>query len=436
MRKSDSDQIEITPAEGMAEALRRIEHALNAQETDLDLSSLNLTSVPESVGQLRSLQSLVLYTNKLTSVPETLGQLSALQQLVLFGNRLTSLPETLGRLSALKHLDLSYNQLTSLPETLGQLSSLQQLDLSSNQLTSLPEGLRQLSKLESLFLHENSTLGLLNEDFGPTFEDVASKRAKPKRPVEILTYYFELVKNGRPLNEVKFLLVGRGGSGKTSVVLRLRENKFKPRQKETPGICIKPWPLKTRHGTVRVHTWDFAGQVITHATHQFFLTRRSLYLLVLTGRENSEKSDAEYWLRLIRAFATVHTPVIEALPDGTSRPSEFTDYSPVIIVLNKCKSYGDDARLKDKTVLNPQWVTNGIYTLLRRASHPRHPAEMWLSDVERELPKEKAETPSPCSSQFPCRDGLAHDHDRIPPPAILRPKHLKICCKRFLHFPA
>jgi len=41
--------------------------------------------------------------------------------------------------------------------------------------------------------------------------------------------------------------------------------------------------------------------------HQFFLSVRSIYLLLLTGRENSERDDAEYWLRLITAFATDET---------------------------------------------------------------------------------------------------------------------------------
>jgi len=29
-----------------------------------------------------------------------------------------------------------------------------------------------------------------------------------------------------------------------------------------------------------VNIWDFGGQEIYHATHQFFLTHRSLYLLL------------------------------------------------------------------------------------------------------------------------------------------------------------
>ena len=68
---------------------------------------------------------------------------------------------------------------------------------------------------------------------------------------------------------------------------------FDPKRKETPGIEIHTWPLKHGGETVRLHVWDFGGQEILHATHQFFLTERTLYLLVLTGREGKATEDAE-----------------------------------------------------------------------------------------------------------------------------------------------
>ena len=101
---------------------------------------------------------------------------------------------------------------------------------------------------------------------------------------------------------------------------RLIDDRFIESEPETKGIDIRPWELACGKDTVRAHVWDFAGQVITHATHQFFLSHRSVYVLVLTGREDSKKLDAEYWLRLIRAFGT------EPGTGGTS---------PVIAALNK-----------------------------------------------------------------------------------------------------
>src|SRR5262249_12093289 len=123
-----------------------------------------------------------------------------------------------------------------------------------------------------------------------------------------------------PLNEAKLILVGRGGVGKTSLIKRLVHDTFDEGEPETPGVNIQPWELKMPDGdTVRLHVWDFGGQRILHGTHQFFLTERTLYLLVLSGREDSATQDAEYWLQLIRSFGE-NSRVIIALNKSTKHP--------------------------------------------------------------------------------------------------------------------
>ncbi len=52
----------------------------------------------------------------------------------------------------------------------------------------------------------------------------------------------------------------------------------------------------------RVNIWDFGGQEVYHSTHQFFLTHRSLYLLVADDRK--EDTDFNYWLTLSNCSAT------------------------------------------------------------------------------------------------------------------------------------
>jgi internalin A len=51
------------------------------------------------------------------------------------------------------------------------------------------------------------------------------------------------------------------------------------------------------HTDFKVSIWDFGGQEIYHATHQFFLTRRSLYALVADDRK--EDTDFNYWLQVV-----------------------------------------------------------------------------------------------------------------------------------------
>ena len=290
------------------------------QLQELDLHSNPLSSLPRSLGQLEQLQVLCLYDTQLSSVPGSIGQLKQLRWLYLFGNEISSVPESLGQLKQLQELDLSGNQISSVPGSLGQLTALELLDLSDNQLTFLPASLNKLSQLKKLFLHNNKGLGIPPEVLGPNEADVL-RGSTPADPSAILRYYFQVRAGKRPLNEVKFILMGRGGVGKTSLVNRLVRNEFIPDLSKTEGIQITQWPVTVGAETVRLHIWDFGGQEMMHATHQFFLTERSLYLVVLSGREGAEDEDAEYWLKLASSFGSG---------------------SPVIVVLNKMNEHRFD----------------------------------------------------------------------------------------------
>lgn len=316
------DQQKNQPSDEPSIVSTLIEKARRNRSHDLDLSSQNLTELPESISQLTHLQTLFLYGNQLTSLPESIGQLTKLKALSLNNNQLTLLPESIGQLTQLQLLRLNNNQLTSLPESIGQLTQLRTLSLIGNQLASLPESLRNLRSLEELYLHGNNALGLPAEVLGTAWPyEVILKELQLAKPSEILEYYFRVRGSKRPLNEVKLILVGRGAVGKTSIVNRLIHYLFK-NEKKTEGIKITEWPLRLNENEdVRLNVWDFGGQEIMHATHQFFLTQRSLYLLVLNGREGLEDADAEYWLKLIESFG---------------------GESPVIIVLNKIKEHPFD----------------------------------------------------------------------------------------------
>lgn len=60
---------------------------------------------------------------------------------------------------------------------------------------------------------------------------------------------------------------------------------------------------------VTVSSWDFAGQEIYYTTHQFFLSQRSIYLLVWDLRYEDEECKVSYWLQSIRS-RTNNSPVI------------------------------------------------------------------------------------------------------------------------------
>jgi len=261
----------------------------------LDLSDNQLTTLPEAIAQLSHLTVLYLSNNQLTRLPEAIAQLSHLTVLYLSDNQLTRLPEAIAQLSNLSWLNLSDNQLTRLPEAIAQLSNLRVLDLRNNQLTTLPEAIKQLSQLEKLDLRGNQ-LNIPAEILGSSWDSLG-------KPSQILTYYFSLAtEEKQPLNEAKVLLVGQGTVGKTSLVKRLINNTFDANESKTQGINIENWHLEVNGQNIRLNIWDFGGQEIMHATHQFFLTKRSLYLLVINARENEQQNRLEYWLKIIQSF--------------------------------------------------------------------------------------------------------------------------------------
>jgi Leucine-rich repeat (LRR) protein len=141
--------------EAYRQAEKKIEEARRSVATELSLNDMELTELPESLGQLPQLQSLDLSSNQLTALPESLGQLPQLQSLDLSSNQLTALPESLGQLTQLRSLNLSQNQLVALPGSLGQLTQLRSLNLSYNQLVALPWPLGLLTQLQSLDLSRN-----------------------------------------------------------------------------------------------------------------------------------------------------------------------------------------------------------------------------------------------------------------------------------------
>jgi internalin A len=269
------------------QVLIRLNQCRSFGGTSLSLLGLNLTRVPDEIREFKRLQGLNLGSNRLTSIPNWIGDFEDLQLLWLFEN-----------------------QIRDLPEEIGQLKQLERLWIPHNKLRTLPLSLRSLSKLIRLDLTHNEELGLPPEILS-------------KSPQEILNYYFRLSSGKRRLNEAKMQLVGQGGVGKTSIVNRLVAGVFDEQQSKTEGINIHHIDIGTGSGDdrIRVNVWDFGGQEIMHATHQFFLSKRSLYLLVLDARAGEKEGNLHYWLEMIRIYGAD---------------------SPALIVLNKCEEHFEE----------------------------------------------------------------------------------------------
>lgn len=85
-------------------------------------------------------------------------------------------------------------------------------------------------------------------------------------------------KTADKLNQVKTILIGDGGAGKTSLLKQFFGEAFDKKESQTHGINIRQKDFEIQKEKIGVNFWDFGGQEIMHATHQFFLSRRAFYV--------------------------------------------------------------------------------------------------------------------------------------------------------------
>jgi internalin A len=304
-------------------------------ETSLVLSSKELTSLPREVLELNNLTQLSLSSNQLTSLPPEITELKNLTELCLNGNNLTSLPPEISELKNLTKLYISENELICLPSEISDLIRLTELDISNNRLTFLPSEISKLRNLKRLDIRNNQLITLPSEILeleldinweaieargvfvgGNHFENPPMEVVKKGR--EAITNYFKFLEGEvEQLNELKVLFVGDGSVGKTSLINRLMEIDYNENELQTDGIDIKEWTVSYGDQKIKVNFWDFGGQEIMHATHQFFLSKRSLYILVL---DSGKDRKIEYWLKLIENFGG-DSPVLVVINKIDENPS-------------------------------------------------------------------------------------------------------------------
>jgi small GTP-binding protein len=326
------------------------------QSGRLKLDGLGLAELPDDLFKLHHLTSLDLSGNHLTRVGDGLRNLSRLETLILHNNKFSMFPAEVLSLVDLKELDVSYNNISALPDQLDVLSKLYYLKISGNPLGDRLDPICNLSNLEILIasklgaakfplsvtlLRKLRTLNLNDNNFVSipheftklsTLSDLYVSRDRltipppeivERGPGAIINYLHAFGKQGPSfvLREAKLLIVGEGAVGKTCLVHRLIAEKFISESQTTEGIEINTWEVRDSDNLhFRINVWDFGGQEIYHSTHQFFLTKRSLYLFLWEARKEENIHNFDYWLSVVSLLGR---------------------YAPILIVMNK-----SDERIK------------------------------------------------------------------------------------------
>ena len=261
-----------------------------------------LGALPVTLASLRNLDFLYASGNRFASLPESLRGLPHLRRLFLNNNQLNSLPTWLSELRSLTHLYLSGNQLTSVPESIGRLTALTHLNLAGNRLESLPDSISNLESLELIALTGNPLRSPLAEI---ALEGTSAVRS----------FMGQVARTSQEQWGSKMVVVGEGATGKTSLVKILTGQAYNPHEPTTHGIQISSidlcHPVRPNE-TMSLASWDFGGQDIYHATHQFFLSDRALFLLLWNSRLGWEQAKLPYWLDIIKARAPAARVILVA----------------------------------------------------------------------------------------------------------------------------
>lgn len=137
---------------------RTLPSAVLGTMTEIFLTGARLTSLPSEIFEAKcapTLRVLALGSNQLSSLPEALGLMKSLERLDLRRNVLQWLPDTVCSCTKLLVLDVSFNRLHYLPEAIGRLRRLDKLLLTGNRLKRLPDGLGYLRGLGVLKTEAN-----------------------------------------------------------------------------------------------------------------------------------------------------------------------------------------------------------------------------------------------------------------------------------------
>lgn len=230
------------------------------------------------------------------------------------------MPPEIGKLQNLTRLDLQKNQLSKFPQALLDLNLSVKWDYFGRIGIFVKDNPFQTPPVEIVKQGKQAIIDYYNAlESEETIEEQTIEQESlvipttpiksPKNPRSQVVQ--QTITKPRLLNESKLILIGDGGAGKTSLMKRLLGLDFNRQESQTHGININTLALEYDGSDIKLHCWDFGGQQIMHATHQFFLSKRSSYLLVLDSRRETQ---VDYWLKHIQTFG---------------------ENAPVIIVINK-----------------------------------------------------------------------------------------------------
>ena len=281
----------------------------------LKLARNEFSSLPPEMGSyLKQCTKLDLQWNRIREIPSCLLELPSINELNLSHNDIIDIPDVPEWSASLSVLDLSYNCLSNLPNS-AVAPTLKNLNVSHNQFRTVPHCLCSFVGLTTLNIAYNSEILALPSELGRLKSllnlnlDGLNDLNDPPRSVRVTTadcirYLNSRLRSARGCYHMKMMLVGKQAMGKSTIVARLHNKEIG--NESTVGVDVSEWKYAPAYNKKTLHfsIWDFAGQEEYYATHQCFLSKRSLYLLVWNVTEGDEGvADLKPWLNNISVRA-------------------------------------------------------------------------------------------------------------------------------------
>ncbi len=338
-------------------ALDLIRAAKSTRAQKLDLGNCGLTELPDALFELVDLEVLCLCTqgwffdvktnkdipfksknkgekNNIKQLSPKISQLKNLKVLLVTNSfsdksNLNDLNPLKGLVN-LQQLYVSNTQVSDL-SPLKDLVNLQRLGISNTQVSDLSPLKKIIEKGRQV--KWSIFGGHINVEDCPLSnppQNIAKQGNKA-----ILNYWQQIEAQGvETINEGKLIIVGEGDTGKTTLFNKLIYPDFdvaKNPSSETQGINIHEG-LLVKDG-FRANLWDFGGQELQYMTHQFFLSPKAVYVLMMASR--AEAPNLAYWFKIISLL-------------GKDRSDEKVS---LVIVLNKKKGSTGTPQYQDLLAL-------------------------------------------------------------------------------------
>ena len=105
------------------------------------------------------------------------------------------------------------------------------------------------------------------------------------------------VKKNNIKKQLKVILLGESGVGKTNIISRYVNDLFLAKSLSTIGSTYIEKELKRNNITYKLHIWDTSGQERYHSITKLFLQNSDIVLLVYSIDNNQSFTNLDYWYK-------------------------------------------------------------------------------------------------------------------------------------------